>query len=53
MKTITIILSFSQARYLLNNLPTGSAIKMSVKDANRIIDSEPKSKLSIKNNKEK
>jgi hypothetical protein len=46
MKTtsIKIILTFDQARYLLNNLPTGTAIKMSVKDANRIVDSEPSTK---------
>jgi hypothetical protein len=49
MKTITIILSFSQARYLLNNLPVGSAIKISVKDANRIIDSEPSTKKENRN----
>lgn len=34
-----IKLTFDQARYLLNNLPVGKAIKMSVKDANRIVDS--------------
>lgn len=38
MKTITIILTFDQARYLLNNLPIGAAIKMSVKDCNKILD---------------
>ncbi len=38
MKTIKIILTFSQARYLLNNLPSGAAIKMSVKDCNKILD---------------
>lgn len=40
-KPIKLILTFSQARYLLNNLPVGTAIKMSVQTANRIVDSEP------------
>ena len=37
MKT-TIILTPKQAKMLLNNLPTGHQIKLSVADANRIID---------------
>jgi hypothetical protein len=40
-KPIKLILTFSQARYLLNNLPSGTAVKMSVQTANRIIDSKP------------
>ena len=38
MKT-TIILSIKQADMLLTNLPKGHSIKMSVADANRIVNS--------------
>jgi hypothetical protein len=45
-----IKLTFDQARYLLNNLPAGKAITMSVKDANRIVDSEPSTNKANRNN---
>jgi hypothetical protein len=51
MKAITIILTFDQARYLLNNLPSGTAVKMSVETANRIVDSEPSTNKVNKSNK--
>ena len=43
MKT-TIILTYTQANMLLNNLPQGHKVTLSVADANRIIDNDkPKS----------
>jgi len=38
MKQTTLILTFAQAARLLNNLPQGHKIKLTVADANRIFD---------------
>lgn len=38
MKRITIKLTYAQAEHLLNNLPKGHEIKVSVKDLNKIIN---------------
>ena len=36
-----LILSYDQARHLINNLPIGTGVKMSVQTANKILDSKP------------
>jgi hypothetical protein len=40
----TIILTIKQADMLLNNLPKGHKITLSIADANRIVDSGTKTK---------
>ncbi len=48
---ITIKLTPRQANMLLNNLPKGHQIKLSVADANSIIDNANNNRLSNKNSK--